>query len=152
MNIAMGRALTAAFLLAVVSAVAAQGTGGNLPEVRAVASDFKWVKTPSGLEVATIAGNQTKPGLYTARVKYPAGMRLAPHFHPDDRVTVVLSGTLYFGYGEQFDESKLMALPAGSVYTEPARQPHFLWAKDGETTIQVTGIGPSGSTPVAAKK
>jgi hypothetical protein len=30
---------------------------------------------------------------------------------------------------------------------EPARQPHFAWAKDGEVVLQVVGIGPSGTTP-----
>jgi hypothetical protein len=61
---------------------------------------------------------------------------------------VLLSGTAYFGYGERFDETRMRALPAGSVWTEPARQPHFAWAKDGEVVLQVIGIGPSGTTPV----
>jgi len=35
-----------------------------------------------------------------------------PHWHPDEwRTAVVLSGTLYFGVGEQWDESKLKAYP-----------------------------------------
>ena len=45
---------------------------------------------------------------------------------------MVLSGTLYFGSGEVWDESKLKAYPAGTFYTEPAGAPHFVWAKDGE--------------------
>ena len=55
------------------------------------------------------------------------------------------------GYGEQFDESKMKALPAGSIFTEPAKQAHFVWAKDEEVTIQVIGHGPSASTQVQAK-
>ena len=123
-----------------------------LTAARILPAEFKWVSTPTGLQVATIAGSQSKPGLYTARVKYPAGFRLLPHFHPDDRVIVVLSGTVYVGYGAQFDESKLTPLPAGSVWTEPAKQPHYLWTKDGEAVIQVTGTGPSGSTQIPQKK
>jgi hypothetical protein len=53
---------------------------------------------------------------------------------------------LLVGYGEQFDEGKMKALPAGSTFTEPARHPHFAWAKDGEVVVQVVGHGPSDTT------
>lgn len=85
------------------------------------------------------------------RSKFPPGLRVEPHFHPDERIVTVLAGTVYVGYGEQFDESKMKALPAGSVWTEPANQPHFTWAKDGEALIQVVGNGPSGVIPVRPK-
>ena len=49
-----------------------------------------------------------------------------------------MSGTLYMGYGDRFDESTMTALPAGSIWTEPAKQTHFVWAKDGEAVIQVS--------------
>ena len=61
----------------------------------------------------------------------------------------ILSGTLLVGYGEQLDDSHMKALPAGSVFTEPSKQPHFVWAKDGEVVILVIGHGPSATTPVA---
>jgi hypothetical protein len=61
-------------------------------------------------------------------------------------LTSILAGTLLVGYGEQFDEGKMKALPAGSPFTEPARHPHFAWAKDGEVVIQVVGHGPSDTT------
>jgi len=59
---------------------------------------------------------------------------------------VVLSGTLYFGSGDKWDESKFKVYPAGTFYSVPLRAPHFSWAKDGEVIIQITGIGPSGKT------
>ena len=65
---------------------------------------------------------------------------------------MVISGTLHVGYGEVFDESKMKALPAGSIWTEPAKQPHFVWAKDGEVVIQIIGSGPSGTTLVPLKQ
>ena len=71
--------------------------------------------------------------------------------HPDERIGMVISGTLLVGYGEQFDESKMKALSPGSIWTEPANQPHFVWAKDGEVVIQITGNGPSGTTVVQPK-
>jgi hypothetical protein len=53
-----------------------------------------------------------------------------------------------FGYGERFDERKMRTMPAGSVWTEPALQPHYAWAKNGEAIVEVVGIGPSGVTPL----
>lgn len=107
---------------------------------------LKWVTDPRGYQQAVIVGDPAKPGMYAAHIRFPANLRIAPHFHPDDRIVTVLSGTVHFGYGERFDESRLRALPAGSVWTEPAGQPHFAWAKDGEVVLQVIGNGPSGTT------
>jgi len=46
----------------------------------------------------------------------------------------------------------MKALPAGSIWTEPAKQPHFAWAKEGEVVIQVVGgNGPSGVTRIEPK-
>ena len=76
-----------------------------------------------------------------------------PHWHPDEvRTVVVLSGTLYFAYGEKWDESKLKAFPAGTFFSEPTRAPHFAWAKDGAVMVQVTGTGPSGVTMIDQPK
>ena len=51
-------------------------------------------------------------------------MKVMPHWHPDEwRTAVVLSGTLYFGVGEQWDENKVKAYPAGTFYSEPPRTP-----------------------------
>ena len=45
----------------------------------------------------------------------------------------------------------MKALPAGSVWTEAANQPHFIWAKDGDVVVQIVGNGPSVLTPVQRK-
>ena len=69
-----------------------------------------------------------------------------PHWHPDEvRTVVVLSGTLFFGSGNKWDESKFIAYPAGTFYSEPSKAPHFSWAKGGEVIIQITDR-PSGKT------
>jgi hypothetical protein len=65
------------------------------------------------------------------------------------RTVLIVSGTFYFAVGEQWDESKLKAFPAGTLYSEPPRTPHYAWAKDGEVILQVTAIGPTGNVPVA---
>jgi quercetin dioxygenase-like cupin family protein len=122
--------------------------GGDLPAVQATPDQFTWVRDPRGYEQANIVGDPARPGLYTAHIRFSPGQRITPHFHPDDRIVTVLAGTVLFAYGEQFDEAVLRKLPAGSVWTEPAGQSHFAWARDGEVLLQVIGFGPSATTPI----
>ncbi len=104
----------------------------------------------AGLETRVLKGVPSATGLYTILLTIPPHTRIAAHDHPDDRVATVVSGTWYFGYGTNFDEDGLKALPPGSFYTEPPGQPHF--ARTGETTVvlQITGVGPTGTTYVEA--
>lgn len=115
----------------------------------------KWEKSAGG-EVARIIGDQAKPGPYLFLTKPRAAPSAAnkPHTHPDTRTYTVISGTWYVGFGDKFDESKLIGLKPGSVYTEPAGVPHFVVVKDEGTIVQISGIGPSRQIPVgdAAKK
>jgi hypothetical protein len=107
-------------------------------------------KGPAGKpQTAIVYGDPKKPGVFVTRIRFPAGYKDMPHWHPDElRTVVVLSGTFYFGSGEKWDESKLTAYPAGTFYSEPPRSPHFTWAKDGEVILQLTGIGPSSKTAI----
>lgn len=109
---------------------------------------LRWVSNPnlSGVQVAWVLGTATGPGLYAFRVRLAPGSRIPPHTHPDERNTTVLAGTLYVGFGEVFDESKTVAVPAGSIYVAPANVPHYVWAKDGDAMYQESGIGPTGTT------
>lgn len=98
---------------------------------------------------ATLFGDPSQAGLYVDRIKFMPGMKVMPHWHPDTvRTVLVMSGTFYFAVGEQWDESKLKVYPAGTLYSEPARSPHFGWAKDGEVILQVTAIGPTGNVKI----
>ncbi len=116
-------------------------------------ADVTYSGLPGAPQRALLYGNPKEAGLYVERVKFPAGAKGMPHWHPDpSRTVLVLSGTFYFGNGEQWDESKLVAYPAGTFYSEPAKAPHFTWAKDGEVIIQITAMGPSGTTPIEQKK
>ena len=146
MNTSVRRVACLAALAVFMTATHARGDA--LEPARLTPEDLKWVVMPNGAYRATFAGDDKKPGMYAYRTRFPAHFKNQPHFHPDDRIVTVMSGTLYVGYGEQFAESKMKALPAGSVWTEPAQQPHFVWAKDGEVIIQVIGNGPSAVMPV----
>lgn len=114
--------------------------------------EFKAPLRPGGPPGAVIYGDLTKAGMYVNRVKFPAGFKVAPHWHAEERTVIVVSGTFYFGVGEQWDETKMKAYPPGSFVTEPPKMPHYSWAKDGEVVIQITGIGPSATTNVELKK
>ncbi len=135
----VGIALTGLALLAVAQEAAMQ---------RAIVrpSDLHFAAKPNGTFQANIVGDVERAGAYAAQTRLPAGLRIAPHFHPEDRIVLVMSGTLYVGYGEKFDETKMAVLAPGSVFTEPGKTPHFTWAKDGEVNLYVTGRGPSGTT------
>jgi quercetin dioxygenase-like cupin family protein len=114
--------------------------------------EFKAPLTP-GPQTAVLYGDPTKAGVFVTRVKLAPGLKVMPHWHPDEwRTAVVLSGTLYFGLGEQWDESKLKAYPAGTFFSEPSKTPHYVWEKDGEVIIQITGMGPTGTTPIPQKQ
>jgi len=118
-------------------------------------SKAKWEKSAVG-QVSKIVGDQTKPGpyIFLTKPQPTPGAATKPHTHPDNRTYTVIAGTWYVGFGEKYDESKLIALKAGSVYTEPAGVPHFVLIKDAGTIVQISGTGPSRLTPVgeAAKQ
>lgn len=114
--------------------------------------DVVYKGLPGAPQHVTLFGDSSQPGMYVDRIKFQAGTKVMPHWHPDaTRTVLVMSGTFYFAVGEQWDESKLKAYPAGTLYSEPARTPHYAWAKDGEVILQVTAIGPTGNVPVPQK-
>jgi quercetin dioxygenase-like cupin family protein len=99
---------------------------------------------PPAVRLAVLVGDPAQAGPYVIRVKLPAGTKMQPHRHPEDRVYTVISGVFYIGLGTEFDETKLTAHAPGSVIVLPGNQPHFHWAKSGEYITQVTAIGPLG--------
>ena len=109
--------------------------------------DIAWTTLPGyppAVRLALLVGDPSQPGPYTVRVKLPAGTKMQPHHHPEDRLYTVISGVFYIGLGETFDETKLVAHAPGSIIVLPGGQAHFHWAKAGEYVTQVTAIGPLG--------
>ena len=93
-------------------------------------------------------GAEAQSGPYLLRVKLAASGRIPPHSHPDTRNSTVLEGTLYVGFGNRFDEAKVIAIPAGGVYVAPANVAHYVWAKDGAVVYQEAGVGPTRTVPI----
>ncbi len=111
-------------------------------------SDIKWVRNAAGTnEQAVLFGDPSKPGPYVVRIKWLPGNMSRPHFHPNDRFFAVLSGTWWMGTGDKFDPESTVPVPAGSYVIHYAGKIHYDGAKDGETIIQVWGMGPATATP-----
>jgi quercetin dioxygenase-like cupin family protein len=126
----------------------AAGFRAILPE------DIDWKPFPSfppSARLAVVVGDPSAPGPYVIRVKLPAGVKLMPHWHPEDRNYTVISGVFYIGLGETFDDEKLISYPPGSVVVLPGGTPHFHWARSGEYVTQVSAIGPLGLEYIDAR-
>lgn len=137
------RALLLLFLIAGTSQAAAQGAPGlPLPAGKVFAQN---PNLPPGGEFVVIAGAPAAAGVYATRVRFPAGFKVMPHSHPDERLYTVLSGTFTIGLGSEADSTKLVRLGPGEVYVLPANTPHFHWALAGGTTFQVVGFGPTAT-------
>ncbi|MBL0718762.1 cupin domain-containing protein [Piscinibacter sp. Jin2] len=92
-----------------------------------------------------VTGAEAAPGLYALRVELDAGARLPPHTHPDARLTTVLEGTLWVGFGATADPAQAVAVPAGSSLLAPAGVPHWVWAREGAVRYQEHGAGPTAT-------
>ena len=127
----------------VVGLIGAQALAGGFASVRIAPAELNWRGLDSGVQYAPISGQERTSDMYVYRVAFPKGHKSEPHYHTDQRVITILQGSLYVGYGDVYDETKLKKLPEGSVFTEPKDTPHFVWAKDEKVLMQVTGTGKS---------
>lgn len=145
-----------ALLLAVCMAAAAVAQPPATPPLPSYAKTLQElsVAAPTGgaggsgnskVQVVTIFGDPSKPGLYGQLLKVAPHATIAAHHHAGDRAGTVLSGTWRFGYGRTFDTAKLRVLPVGSVYTEPADEPHFATTAEEPVTVLITGNGPTNT-------
>jgi quercetin dioxygenase-like cupin family protein len=144
--------MTRVFPIAVLATMMA-ALPGNAADIDRAAVDFtppseiKWVRNPAGTnEQAILYGHPAKPGPYVVRIKWLPGNMSRPHFHPNDRFFVVISGTWWMGTGETFDPDSTVPAPAGSYVIHYANKVHYDGAKDEEAVIQVWGMGPATST------
>ena len=83
--------------------------------------EVTWQRTLSGTQYAMLSGDPRSAGIYVYQARFTAGFRNLPHFHSDERIVTILAGTLLVGYGEQFGEGRMKALPAGSTFSRSRR-------------------------------
>jgi quercetin dioxygenase-like cupin family protein len=139
--------LAATLMLFTMKATAEKDKAGF---VRTAPDEIVWQDRPGyeGVKFATLHGDPAKPGLYVIRAKFSPGTMTRPHWHPEDRVVVVVSGTWYTGEGDTFEPEKAQPLKAGSFMLHPGKAHHYDGAKDEEVVVQIVGIGPSGTALV----
>lgn len=99
----------------------------------------------SGIAGIDLYGNLDSTGHYVARTRFAPGRGIGPHHHASTTTITVLQGRLHLGIGAQVDSSAARAYPPGSFLVIPAGVPHFEWG-EGETVIQLSGVGPLGYT------
>ena len=164
---AFAAALAALAVLPVLALAGEPGNGGQKPAATAapdphahghehgamVAADhavfppdaITWQDGPPSLEKgarsAVLEGNPAQEGLFTMRLSLPDGFQIKPHWHPAVEHITVLSGTFNVGMGETFDQSKGMAMPAGTFAHLAPEMRHYAWAT-GDTVLQLHGVGP----------
>ncbi len=156
MNTCSARVLACALsALGLSLAAGAAIAGGDIQPARIPATDIPWPDSSArvegtgmraGLQTLVVAGDAKSNSLFTMMFRLPPNTRIPPHSHPEVRSCFVLSGTWFFGYGEQADASALKLLPAGSHYTEPAGMNHFAETRDEPVIAECTAIGPTGTT------
>jgi hypothetical protein len=145
------------FAVVGIAALVSLGSAKPTTELNPAALKFQlpnqinWVEQASGASQAIVAGDITKPGMYVELVRWHAGHFSHPHFHPNDRFIMVLSGTWWVGTGTKFDPDNTVAMPAGTFVTHYAKQIHYDGAKNEDAVLEIVGEGPGTSTPAEVK-
>ena len=107
----------------------------------------KWADCPGmppGCKVLVLYGDPAKPGEFGVRFKYSARYRIGPHTHAgEEHATVISGGPFHLAVGDKFDDKAPsgQTMHAGDLAIVPVGIHHFAWM-DGETILQVNGIGP----------
>ena len=106
------------------------------------ADSLKWIEILPGATMAVVSGDPSKAGdLFAIRIKMVDGLKIPPHWHPQDEHITVLKGTFLLGMGEKWDAATLKPLATGTFAMMPKEMRHFGQSK-GETIVQVHGAGP----------
>ncbi|MBP3191035.1 cupin domain-containing protein [Natronogracilivirga saccharolytica] len=111
-----------------------------------VPDELEWEPVASmgeGAKIAHIEGDLSEEEPFTFRLKMEPGYKIKPHIHPEYERVTVISGTLHFAHGKEFDRDKTRKLPQGSLAIMPPGDPMFGYVEE-ETVIQLHGNGPWG--------
>jgi quercetin dioxygenase-like cupin family protein len=129
-------------------AAATSSFAATLPSA-SVAPELKWGPAPpvfpAGAQMAVLQGNPGGTSLFTVRLRFPSGYKIAAHTHPTDENVTVIRGTFMVGMGNKFERAGMLTLPAGGFVTAPANHAHYAVA-EGQTEVQVHAMGPFAMT------
>jgi quercetin dioxygenase-like cupin family protein len=96
---------------------------------------------PAGSKMAVLEGSPKSDGMFTMRVRIPAGSAIPPHWHPRQERVTILAGAVDLGFGSVANAGNTKRYRAGSFYVNPPRVMHFLFFPEA-AEMQMTGIGP----------
>lgn len=142
--------LALAAALALSYGVASAQTGTAAAPTIVTMDTTKWMPGTGmmkGLQVAVLSGDPMKSGPYVVRLRIPANTTLPPHYHGEVENVTIISGSLWVGIGDKFDESALKEFGPGTFISVPANLHHYAMTKT-ETIIQIHGMGPSSMSAV----
>ena len=142
----MHRLLRAFCLLAVVvAAPALAATPDEQSKVALNAKELRWVigppSLPQGARIAVLYGDPASAAPYVMRIKTPAGFKWRSHWHSTGQAVTVLSGAVYVGYGDRWDDRTTEVLRPGGFHFLPAHTHRYLYTKSA-TIFEVQGQGP----------
>lgn len=95
---------------------------------------------PPGAQAAVLVGNPGQPGVFTLRLKMPAGYRVPRHWHPTDEAVTLVEGDLTLSMGAA-DMANDEALSPGDFVNLPAKMHHMASSKGG-AVVQIQSTGP----------
>jgi hypothetical protein len=156
----MKAAIVAALLLlwSVVRAVAAGAP--NVPDPSTldpnalkflIPENIQWRPAAGlvGTESSVLVGDPARPGLYVVLNRFHPGNFSRPHYHPNDRYILVISGTWWVATGAAFEpERNTVPMTAGTFVTHPGREVHYDGARSGgePAIVMIFGLGPGTRT------
>jgi hypothetical protein len=130
---------------------AAQARSGSAPPLQLQAPDsIEWRESGPDMAFATVAGDPSVEGApYGLLARLEDGAWIPPHWHPEAKHILVLSGVLLIGTGASGDPGDALPLAAGGATTVPAETVHYEGAR-GRTVVLFYGDGPLTTTFVDA--
>jgi quercetin dioxygenase-like cupin family protein len=96
---------------------------------------------PKGSKIAVLEGDPRSEGMFTVRLRMPAGSVVKPHTHPRAERVTILSGRVAVGFGRTIERREARRFESGSFYVNPPSSEHYVLIEK-ESVLQITGQGP----------
>ena len=123
----------------------ASGSGANVidPAIRQIQRIEDMPK-----ESFVLYGDSSKPGLYLQYQRRAPNNWSSPHYHPIDRVVMVMGGTMRIGTGPSGDRTRTVGVPKGGFIHDVARGVHYDGSGNDPMWILTAGVGPTATVNV----
>ena len=127
----------------------ASGLGANVidPAIRQIQRIEDMPK-----ESFVLYGDSSKPGLYLQYQRRAPNNWSTPHYHPIDRVVMVMGGTMLIGTGPSGDKTRTVGVPKGGFIHDIARGVHYDGSGNDPMWILTAGVGPTATISVDPPK